>query len=87
MVMKLEDDEPVDDEPVDDDPVDDEPVEELPVEPVAPVEEASESSDVELDPPPDTVSPTWSFTAVTVPAIGAVRVVSLAVCWSVVTVC
>ncbi len=51
------------DEPVEEDPVEEDPVEELPV------------SDDDA-PLPLTVSPTASLTAVTVPLMGAVRVVS-----------
>ena len=40
-----------------------------------------------LEPPPLTVSPTWSLTAVTVPLIGATRVVSSAAFWSAESVC
>ena len=48
-------------------------------------DEADELS--EVDPPPSTVSPTWSLTAVTVPPMGATSVVSSTVFWSSVTVC
>ena len=97
MVTKLDepedeadDDEPVDDEPLPVAPVDDEPV------PVAPADEVplpdapdplAEEPDDELEPPPLTVCPSWSFTVTTVPLIGAVRVVSATVFWSEVTVC
>ena len=66
------------DPPVDDAPVDDAPVEDAPVE-----DESLAAVDV---PPPLTVSPTASLTAVTVPLIGAVSVVSLIAFWSAVTV-
>jgi HAE1 family hydrophobic/amphiphilic exporter-1 len=76
-------DPPVDDAPVEDAPVEDAPVEDAPVED-APVEDESlAAADV---PPPLTVSPTTSLTAVTVPLIGAVSVVSLIAFWSAVTV-
>jgi len=85
-----EDDAPVDDAPVDDAPVDGAPVDDAPVDdaPVAPKPEDDVPVDDESDedeslaaadevPPPLTVSPTASLTAVTVPLMGAVRVVSL----------
>jgi HAE1 family hydrophobic/amphiphilic exporter-1 len=71
-------DPPVDDAPVEDAPVEDAPVEDAPVE-----DESLAAADV---PPPLTVSPTTSLTAVTVPLIGAVSVVSLIAFWSAVTV-
>jgi len=80
--MKL-DDEPdeLEDELEDELPCAEDPVEELPVAP------EEDELDEALEPPPLTVSPTWSLTAVTVPLIGATRVVSSAVFWSADSVC
>jgi hypothetical protein len=90
MVMKLEDelesDDPVPDEPVPDEPVLEAPVPEAPVPEVELPDPLLEEAEAELDPPPLTVSPTWSSTAVTVPLIGAKSVVSATAFWSEVTV-
>jgi len=81
MVTKAEElDDPV--EPVDDVPVDPVAPEPVAPEPVAPVEldvvdpVEDDPLPLEDDPLPVTVSPTTSFTEVTIPLTGAVRTVS-----------
>lgn len=83
MVMNADDEPDVPDDELEDElPCEEEdPVEELPVLP-----DGDELADA-LEPPPLTVSPTWSLTAVTVPLIGATRVVSSTVFWSADNVC
>ena len=87
MVTKVDeelDPDPDDPDPEDPDPEDPEPVEPDPDRPGAP-EPLAEELEAELEPPPLTVCPTWSLTAVTVPLIGAVSVVSATAFWSAVT--
>jgi hypothetical protein len=80
-----------------DDELDDEPVEALDEELAPPLDEPpkelapleplpAEEPDEEFDDPPLTVCPTVPLRVVTVPLIGAVRVVSASVFWSEVTV-
>ncbi len=89
-VLDDEDEPELDEEPLPDDPA--EPPAPLLPPPLLPLEPLPELPDELLeeeaadDPPPETVCPTLPFTAVMVPAKGAVRVVSARVLVSAVTV-